>query len=69
MSTARHLCCIALAGCALAGCGIFRVSELPARRYLAARFGKPCLRRAVLSRPGAPLAEWRVDWLDEEAAA
>lgn len=39
------------------------------QRYLAARFGKPCLRRAILSRPGAPLAEWRVDWLDEEEAA
>jgi protein ImuB len=35
------------------------------QRYLAARFGSPCLRRAVLSRPGAPLPEWRVDWLDE----
>jgi nucleotidyltransferase/DNA polymerase involved in DNA repair len=38
------------------------------QRYLAARFGGPCLRRAVLSRPRAPLPEWRVDWLDAGGA-
>jgi nucleotidyltransferase/DNA polymerase involved in DNA repair len=35
------------------------------QRYLAARFGSNCLRRAVLAQPGAPLPEWRVGWLDE----
>jgi protein ImuB len=35
-------------------------------RYLAARFGANRLRRAALSRPGAPLPEWRVGWLSEE---
>jgi len=35
------------------------------QRYLAARFGRNCLRRAVLAQPGAPLPEWRVGWLDE----
>jgi nucleotidyltransferase/DNA polymerase involved in DNA repair len=40
-------------------------------RYLAARFGANCLRRAVMDpwldrqdrQPGAPLPEWRVSWL------
>lgn len=32
------------------------------RRYLAARFGANCLRRAALVQPGAPLPEWRVGW-------
>jgi nucleotidyltransferase/DNA polymerase involved in DNA repair len=32
------------------------------QRYLAARFGANCLRRAILSQPNAPLAEWRVGW-------
>jgi nucleotidyltransferase/DNA polymerase involved in DNA repair len=35
------------------------------QRYLAARFGANCLRRAVLARPGAPLPEWRTGWLEE----
>jgi protein ImuB len=35
------------------------------QRYLAARFGSNCLRRAILAQPGAPLPEWRVGWLDE----
>jgi nucleotidyltransferase/DNA polymerase involved in DNA repair len=46
------------------------------QRYLASRFALPVgsgdggfegprLRRTVMSRPGAPLPEWRVDWLDE----
>ncbi len=35
------------------------------RRYLVARFGANSLRRAVLSQPAAPLAEWRAGWLDE----
>jgi nucleotidyltransferase/DNA polymerase involved in DNA repair len=35
-------------------------------RYLAARFGANCLRRAVLARPGAPLPEWRTGWLEGE---
>jgi hypothetical protein len=46
------------------------------QRYLASRFSPPGapgvssfegprLRRAVMSRPGAPLPEWRIDWLDE----
>ena len=35
------------------------------QRYLAARFGSNCLRRAVMAQPGAPLPEWRVGWLDE----
>jgi nucleotidyltransferase/DNA polymerase involved in DNA repair len=42
-------------------------------RYLAARFGANCLRRAVMDpwldrqdrQPGAPLPEWRVSWLAE----
>jgi hypothetical protein len=34
------------------------------QRYLAARFGANSLRRAVMAQPGAPLAEWRVGWLD-----
>ena len=38
------------------------------QRYLAARFGGNCLRRAVLAQPGAPLPEWRVGWLEEEEA-
>ncbi|MCL7453431.1 MAG: hypothetical protein M8467_10340 [Anaerolineae bacterium] len=38
------------------------------QRYLVARFGSHALRRAVLARPGAPLPEWRVGWLDEGAA-
>ena len=45
------------------------------QRYLASRFtssssrglpsgyGGPCLQRAVISQPGAPLPEWRVGWL------
>ena len=32
---------------------------------LAARFGAGRLRWAVLSRPAAPLPEWRVGWLEE----
>ena len=32
------------------------------RRYLTTRFGMSCLRRAVLTQPGAPLPEWRVGW-------
>jgi len=36
------------------------------QRYLAVRFGANRLRRVVLSRPGAPLPEWRVNWLTEE---
>ena len=32
------------------------------QRYLAARFGANCLRRAALVQPGAPLSEWRVGW-------
>ena len=37
------------------------------RRYLVARFGPGSrLRRPVLAHPGAPLAEWRVGWLDDE---
>ena len=35
-------------------------------RYLAARFGANCLRRAVLAQPGAPLPEWRAGWLEGE---
>jgi nucleotidyltransferase/DNA polymerase involved in DNA repair len=49
------------------------------QRYLTARFapskyggsppscGGPYLQRAVLSQPDAPLPEWRVDWLAEDA--
>ncbi len=42
------------------------------QRYLASRFGLPgCgdphLQRAAISQPGAPLPEWRVDWLDESS--
>jgi nucleotidyltransferase/DNA polymerase involved in DNA repair len=33
------------------------------QRYLAMRFGANRLRQAVLAQPGAPLPEWRVDWL------
>jgi hypothetical protein len=36
------------------------------QHYLAARFGAGRLWRATLIRPGAPLAEWRVDWQREE---
>jgi nucleotidyltransferase/DNA polymerase involved in DNA repair len=36
------------------------------QRYLAARFGASCLRRAVLVQPGAPLPEWRASWLGGE---
>jgi protein ImuB len=36
-------------------------------RYLAARFGAGRLRRAVLTRPDAPLPEWRAGWLEEDA--
>ncbi|MFC2015784.1 hypothetical protein ACFLUM_02510 [Chloroflexota bacterium] len=32
------------------------------QRYLTTRFGVNCLRRAVLTQPGAPLPEWRVGW-------
>jgi hypothetical protein len=32
----------------------------PVQRYLAARFGASCLRRAIVLHPHAPLAEWRV---------
>ena len=32
------------------------------QRYLTTRFGANCLRRAILSQPNAPLAEWRVGW-------
>jgi nucleotidyltransferase/DNA polymerase involved in DNA repair len=35
------------------------------QRHLAARFGHPLLRRAVLAQPGAPLPEWRIGWLAE----
>ena len=39
------------------------------QRYLATRFQNPAsggrLRRAALVQPGAPLAEWRIQWLDE----
>lgn len=34
------------------------------QRYLTARFGANCLRRAVLAQPGAPLPEWRTGWMD-----
>jgi nucleotidyltransferase/DNA polymerase involved in DNA repair len=34
------------------------------QRYLEARFGANRLRRVVLAQPGAPLPEWRADWLD-----
>jgi DNA polymerase-4 len=34
------------------------------QRYLAARFGANRLRRAVMTRPGAPLPEWRTGWRD-----
>lgn len=36
------------------------------QRYLANRFGASRLRRAVLTQPDAPLAEWRAGWVDEE---
>ena len=36
------------------------------QHYLASRFGAGRLWRAALIRPGAPLAEWRVDWEREE---
>ena len=36
------------------------------QRYLATRFGANCLRRAILSQPGAPLPEWRTGWLAEQ---
>ena len=46
-----------------------RIHEV--QRYLATRFrtpeAVPCLRRAALVQPGAPLPEWRVGWLDEGA--
>jgi hypothetical protein len=35
------------------------------QRYLAARFGANCLRRAALVQPGAPLPEWRVGWIED----
>jgi nucleotidyltransferase/DNA polymerase involved in DNA repair len=34
------------------------------QRYLAARFGANCLRRAALVHPRAPLPEWRVGWAE-----
>jgi nucleotidyltransferase/DNA polymerase involved in DNA repair len=34
------------------------------QRYLAARFGANCLRRAAMVYPGAPLPEWRVGWAE-----
>jgi hypothetical protein len=37
------------------------------QRYLAARFGANCLRRAALVQPDAPLPEWRVGWTEWEA--
>jgi protein ImuB len=37
------------------------------QRYLMDRFGNNRLRRAMLVQPGAPLPEWRVGWLAEEA--
>jgi hypothetical protein len=37
-----------------------------AQHYLASRFGAGRLWRSALIRPGAPLAEWRVDWEREE---
>jgi len=37
------------------------------QRYLADRFGTSRLRRAILSQPGAPLPEWRVDWVEADA--
>jgi protein ImuB len=40
-----------------------KLCEVP--RYLAARFGASCLRRAAIIQPGAPLPEWRVGWLAE----
>jgi nucleotidyltransferase/DNA polymerase involved in DNA repair len=44
-----------------------RERKLPeVQRYLIARFGAQRLRRAVMTRPGAPLPEWRVGWLEEE---
>ena len=36
------------------------------QRYLAARFGAHCLRRAALIQPGAPLPEWRVGWMEPD---
>jgi nucleotidyltransferase/DNA polymerase involved in DNA repair len=36
------------------------------QRYLVARFGANRLQRAVLARPGAPLPEWRVGWLEPD---
>jgi protein ImuB len=40
---------------------------LEVQRYLAARFGDNRLRRVVLSHPSAPLPEWRVDWVEDDA--
>jgi protein ImuB len=34
------------------------------QRYLAARFGASCLRRAIVQHPRAPQAEWRVGWVE-----
>jgi len=51
---------------------LFETSETNAhswqkvQHYLASRFGAGRLWRAALIRPGAPLAEWRVDWEREE---
>jgi hypothetical protein len=39
------------------------------QRYLEARFGANCLRRAALLQPGAPLPEWRVGWIEGEATS
>ena len=36
------------------------------QHYLAARFGANRLRRAILSQPGAPLPEWRINWIAAE---
>jgi hypothetical protein len=36
------------------------------QRYLTARFGANCLRRAALLQPGAPLPEWRIGWIEDE---
>lgn len=36
------------------------------QQYLATRFGADRLRRAVLTRPDAPLPEWRAGWLSGE---
>ena len=75
-TVAEQLTLFSLEGVSRRSAGAKKLQQV--QRYLTARFappkyegsppsGKgPYLQRAVMSQPGAPLPEWRIDWLAED---